>query len=92
MTDLSNDPAYRLASALQALEDARAEYGEVKREHKDRIERLMNEVATLKREILTGQKRLPLDAPIASAIVNLPDFTPEQAKTAVEKIKKVVRQ
>ncbi len=68
MTDLSNDPAHRLASALQAIEDAEAEYAEVKAEFKDRLTRLHNEVAALKQDILTGQKTLPLDEPLKEVV------------------------
>src|SRR5512147_228560 len=67
---LANSPAYQLAHALQAVEDTEQEYAEVKADFRERLTRLHNEVALLKQEILTGQKRLPLE-PIGDAVADL---------------------
>jgi hypothetical protein len=58
---LSTDPAFQLASALQAIDEAIKDFAEVKIEHKVRMERLYKEAGRLRMEILTGQKQLPLE-------------------------------
>lgn len=60
MTDATN-PGYQLASALEAIRKEEEAFASLKRDHKDRMENLHSEVAALKLEILTGQKRLPLE-------------------------------
>lgn len=57
------DRATRLAMMMQAIDDAEAEFAEMKTEHKDRMTRLVNAAAALKRDILHGQLALiPEDA------------------------------
>jgi hypothetical protein len=71
---LGNDPAFQLASALEAIRKAEEDFSGVKAEHKARMEALYAEVNRLKLDILTGQKQLPLE-PIAEPIsIITPEF------------------
>lgn len=58
---LASNPGYQLASVLKAIEDCKTEEVERRLDFKKRMERLRIEAAQLQHEILTGQKRLPLE-------------------------------
>jgi hypothetical protein len=58
-----NDRARLLALALQAVEDLEEEKAEWNAEYKARMETLLQSARKLRREILTGQQRLPLEPP-----------------------------
>ena len=76
---LGNDPAFQLASALKAIEDAQQEFATTKADFKARLEKLHEDVARLQHEILTGarQEQLPLE-PIEQSV-----------QTAVENLQKI---
>jgi hypothetical protein len=58
---LGNDPAFQLASALEAVRKAEEDFSAQKADHKARMEALYADVNRLKLDILTGQKQLPLE-------------------------------
>ena len=51
-----------LCLVLQSIEDEEARFAEIRTEHKDTMEKLHNLAYKLRREILTGQVTLPLEA------------------------------
>ena len=57
MTDLSN-PGLELATALEGIETLKRERAEYQHEWKRSMERLQGDVARLRGEIISGQKRL----------------------------------
>jgi hypothetical protein len=58
---LGNNPAFQLASALEAVRKAEEDFAGQKADHKARMEALYADVNRLKLDILTGQKQLPLE-------------------------------
>lgn len=53
--EMSEDRAKQLAMILQAIDDAEMEFAEYRTNFKERMTRLTNSAATLKRDILSGQ-------------------------------------
>jgi hypothetical protein len=78
---LGNDPAFQLASALEAIRKAEQDFAGMKADHKARMEALYAEVDKLRTSILTGQKQLPLE-PIAEP----KDVTQAIAEAFVERV------
>lgn len=50
--------AHRLAMILEAIDRTERDFGELKTEHKDKMERLRNHAYALRQEILSGQMSL----------------------------------
>ncbi len=55
---MPDDRAHRLAELLRSIEHEQVMFAEVRKNHKDYIEKLQSEVAVLREEILTGQMSL----------------------------------
>lgn len=55
---MENDRAHRLAELLRSIEHEQVMFAEVRKNHKDYIEKLQSAVSALREEILTGQTSL----------------------------------
>ena len=71
---MSDDKARHLALILQAIDDLEMEFAEYKTDYKERMTKLVNEAATLKRNILSGQMTL-------TDIAAEPEAAPESVRT-----------
>jgi hypothetical protein len=59
---MTDDRARRIALLLQAIEAEERNFAELRTEHKDCIEKLQNQLYSLRQEILSNQTTLPLEA------------------------------
>ncbi len=55
---MPDDRAHRLAELLRSIEHENVMFAEVRKNHKDYIEKLQSAVSALREEILTGQGSL----------------------------------
>ncbi len=51
----------RMAMLLKAIDDEESSFAAIRTEHKDTMTKLINELAMLKYEVLSGQEPLPLE-------------------------------
>lgn len=58
---MADDRAQRLAMLLEAIDNEERHFAELRTEHKDCMERLLNQAYKLRQEILTGQMGLPVE-------------------------------
>jgi hypothetical protein len=74
---MTEDRARRLASLLKSIEDEKALFDAISKEHRSRLENLKSEVRTLGWAILTGQEELPLQVsggPMSDIVVIGPEI------------------
>jgi hypothetical protein len=81
---MPDERAKRLAELLRAIEHEEVMFAEIRKNHRDYIEKLRNGVSVLREEILTGQGNL-LDAMQATAdLVNSGALDTKDVKVTAE--------